>query len=404
MAFIALGVTGGIGAYKAVEIARGFQKQGHEVVAILTESAQRFVTPLTFEAITRRAVVTELWTPGTNAEIEHIALASSVDVLVVAPATANTIGKFANGIADDFLTSMYLATRVPVVLAPAMNSNMYAHPAVAANLDTLTRRGVRIVEPGAGYLACGWIGKGRLAEPDDVVAFVQRMLTPAPTVFSGRSVLVTAGPTYENIDPVRFIGNRASGRMGFAIAAEAARRGARVTLVVGPTTVPPPDVTEVVQVRSAADMHQAVMARAAAQDVVVMSAAVADYTLEAAPQKVAKADGPLVLTLSRTRDILADLGAMPERREGRPVLVGFAAETHDVIEHARGKLRRKKADLIVANDVSRTDAGFEVDDNAVTIISATEAIDVPLASKADVAARILDAVEPLLAKLPAATT
>jgi phosphopantothenoylcysteine decarboxylase/phosphopantothenate--cysteine ligase len=404
MAFIALGVTGGIGAYKAVEIARGFQKQGHEVVAILTGSAQRFVTPLTFEAITRRAVVTDLWTPGTNAEIEHIALASTVDALVVAPATANLIGKFAHGIADDFLTSMYLATEAPVVLAPAMNSNMYAHPAVAANLDALVRRGVRIVEPGAGYLACGWIGRGRLAEPDDVVAFVQQMLAPAATVFSGRSVLVTAGPTYENIDPVRYIGNRASGRMGFAIAAEAARRGARVTLVAGPTTVPPPAVGEVVAVRSAADMHQAVMTRAAAQDVIVMAAAVADYTIEAAPQKVAKADGPLVLTLARTRDILADLGAMPERRDGRPVLVGFAAETHDVIEHARGKLRRKKADLIVANDVSRTDAGFEVDDNAVTIVSATDAVDVPLQSKADVASRILDAVEPLLSKLPAVTT
>ena len=404
MAFIALGVTGGIGAYKAVEIARGFQKQGHEVVAILTASAQRFVTPLTFEAITRRAVVTELWTPGTNAEIEHIALASSVDALVVAPATANTIGKFANGIADDFLTSMYLATKAPVVLAPAMNSNMYGHPAVIANLDRLTGRGVRIVEPGAGYLACGWIGKGRLAEPEDVVAFVQRMLAPASTVFRGRSVLVTAGPTYENIDPVRYIGNRASGRMGFAIAAEAVHRGARVTIVAGPTAVAPPAGAEVVRVRSAADMHQAVMARAGAHDVIVMAAAVADYTLEAAPQKVAKADGPLVLTLSRTRDILADLGALPERRDGRPVLVGFAAETHDVIEHARGKLRRKKADLIVANDVSRTDAGFEVNDNAVTIISATDAIEVPLASKADVASRILDAVEPLLSKLPAVTT
>jgi phosphopantothenoylcysteine decarboxylase / phosphopantothenate---cysteine ligase len=399
MAFIALGVTGGIGAYKAVEIARGLQQQGHDVVAIMTASAQRFVTPLTFEAITRRAVVTELWTPGTNAEIEHIALASSVDLLVVAPATANAIGKFAHGIADDFLTSMYLATTVPVVLAPAMNSNMFAHPAVTANLDILSRRGVQIVEPGAGHLACGWIGKGRLAEPADVVAFVQQLLTPAVTPFTGRAVLVTAGPTYENIDPVRFIGNRASGRMGFALATEAARRGARVTLVVGPTRVPAPPVGEIVQVRSAADMHRAVIERAAAQDVVIMAAAVADYTLEPAPQKVAKADGPLVLTLSRTRDILADLGALPGRRDGRPVLVGFAAETHDVIEHARGKLRRKKVDLIVANDVSRADAGFEVSDNAVTLVSATEAIDVPLQSKAEVAARILDAVAPLVAKL-----
>jgi phosphopantothenoylcysteine decarboxylase/phosphopantothenate--cysteine ligase len=398
MALIALGVTGGIGAYKAVEIARGLQKQGHEVVAILTDSAQRFVTPLTFEAITRRGVVTELWTPGTNAEIEHIALASTVDLLLVAPATANTIGKFANGIADDFLTSMYLATRAPVVIAPAMNSNMFAHPAVAANLEALRGRGVRVVEPGAGYLACGWIGKGRLAEPDDVVAFVQGVLAPPSTLLSGRTLLITAGPTYENIDPVRYIGNRASGRMGVALATEAARRGARVTLVAGPSGVPLPDAAEVVRVRSAAEMHEAVMSRAAAHDAVIMAAAVADYTLEAAPQKIAKSDGPLVLTLSRTRDILADLGAMPERRNGRPVLVGFAAETHDVVAHARAKLERKRIDLIVANDVSRTDAGFEVDTNAVTIVSASEAIEVPLQSKADVAARILDAIEPLLAK------
>lgn len=400
MALIALGVTGGIGAYKAVEIARGLQKQGHDVVAIMTASAQRFVTPLTFEAITRRAVVTDLWTPGTNAEIEHIALASSVDLLLVAPATANTIGKFAHGIADDFLTSMYLATKAPVVIAPAMNSNMFAHPAVVTNLETLTRRGVRIVEPGAGYLACGWIGKGRLAEPGDVIAFVEQVLAPAPSALSGRAVLVTAGPTYENIDPVRYIGNRASGRMGFAVAAEAARRGARVTLVVGPTTIVAPAVAEIVSVRSAAEMHQAVMARAAAQDVVIMAAAVADYTLTAAAQKIAKSDGPVTLTLSRTRDILADLGALPGRADGRPVLVGFAAETHDVIDHARGKLQRKKADLIVANDVSRTDAGFEVDDNAVTIISASDAVEVPLQPKAAVAARILDAVEPLIARQP----
>lgn len=400
MALIALGVTGGIGAYKAVEVARGLQKQGHEVVAVMTESAQRFVTPLTFEAITRRAVVTELWTPGTNAEIEHIALASTVDLLLVAPATANTIGRFAHGIADDFLTSMYLATTAPVVIAPAMNSNMFAHPAVSANIDTLRDRGVRIVEPGSGYLACGWIGKGRLAEPEDVVAFVQQVLQPPATAFSGRAVLVTAGPTYENIDPVRFIGNRASGRMGCAVAAEAARRGARVTLVAGPSSVPLPNAAEVVRVRSAAEMHAAVMSRAAGHDVVIMAAAVADYTLDAAPQKIAKSEGPLTLTLSRTRDILADLGSMPTRGSGRPILVGFAAETHDVIAHARDKLTRKKVDLIVANDVSRADAGFEVDTNAVTVVSATDAVEVPLQSKATVAARILDAVEPWLAKLP----
>jgi phosphopantothenoylcysteine decarboxylase / phosphopantothenate---cysteine ligase len=401
MAYIALGVTGGIGAYKAVEIARGLQKHGHDVVAVMTRSARRFVAPLTFEAITRRAVITDQWKPGANADIEHISIASGIDLLLVAPATANTLGKFAHGIADDFLSSLYLATPAPVVLAPAMNTNMFAHPAVVANLEALVRRGVRIVEPGSGYLACGWIGKGRLAEPDEVVSYVQQVLAPAPTTFAGRAVLVTAGPTFENIDPVRYVGNRASGRMGFAVAAEATRRGARVTLVAGPSSAEAPSVHETIRVRSAAEMHEAVMTRAAAQDVVIMAAAVADYTLEPAAQKIAKAEGPLVLTLSRTRDILADLGSSPARKDGRPVLVGFAAETHDVIEHARAKLLRKKADLIVANDVSRPDAGFEVDANAVTIVSATEAIEVPLQSKAQVAARILDAVEPLLAKLPA---
>lgn len=396
MALIALGVTGGIGAYKAVEVARGLQKHGHDVVAILTDSAQRFVTPLTFEAITRRPVVTELWTPGTNAEIEHIALASSVDLLLVAPATANTLGKFAHGIADDFLTAMYLATTAPVVVAPAMNSNMFAHPAVVENLRTLTARGVRVVEPGAGYLACGWIGKGRLAEPADVVAYVEQVLTPRSTALQGRRVLVTAGPTYENIDPVRYIGNRASGRMGMALAAEAAARGAQVVVVAGPGTASPPAGAEVVAVRSAAEMHAAVMARAEAQDVVIMAAAVADYTLAPAAQKIAKSDGPLTLTLSRTRDILADVGALPSRTTGTPVLVGFAAETHDVVAHARAKLTRKKADLIVANDVSRSDAGFEVDTNEVTLVSAEAAEVVPLQSKAAIAARILDRVEQLL--------
>lgn len=404
MSFIALGVTGGIGAYKAVEIARGLQKAGHDVVAVMTASAQRFVTPLTFEAITRREVITDLWTPGTNADIEHIAIASQIDLLLVAPCTANTLGRLAQGLADDFLTSLYLATTAPVVLAPAMNSNMFAHPAVVANLEALQARGVRVVEPGSGYLACGWIGTGRLAEPEDVVAFVQQLLAPSSGAWKGRSVLITAGPTYENIDPVRYIGNRSSGRMGFALAAEAARRGATVTLVTGPTTLAPPAGAAVVRVRSAADMHAAVMARAAAQDVVIMAAAVADYTLAQAPQKIAKSDGPLVLTLSRTRDILADVGALPSRAEGRPVLVGFAAETHEVVAHAREKLARKRVDLIVANDVARADAGFEVEANAVTLVSADASEEVELQSKDRVAGRILDRVEPLVAKLTAAAS
>jgi phosphopantothenoylcysteine decarboxylase/phosphopantothenate--cysteine ligase len=400
MAAIALGITGGISAYKAVDIARALQEAGHEVTAVMTRSARRFVTPLTLEAITGREVVTDLWSRGRNVDIEHIALASRIDLLLVAPATANTIARFAQGHADDFLTAMYLATRAPVVLAPAMNSQMYAHPAVVQNLALLRERGTTIVEPGSGYLACGWIGQGRLADRAQVLAAVDAQLRGPASALTGRRVLVTAGPTYEDIDPVRFIGNRASGRMGFALAAEAARRGAQVTLVSGPSRMPVPSGVDVVAVRSAADMHAAVLARAEAADVVIMAAAVADYTLDPAAQKIAKAEGPLVLTLHRTRDILADVGALPSRAQGHPVLVGFAAETHDMVAHARGKLERKKADLIVANDVSRSDAGFDVDQNAVTLISAHEVLDVPLQPKAQVARVILDRVERLLPDTP----
>src|SRR6202171_1707973 len=277
MSLIALGVTGGIGAYKAVEVARGLQKRGHEGVVVMTSSATGFVGPITFEAITRRRVITDQFEPGANAEIEHIALASTIDLLLIAPATANIIGKLANGIADDFLATLYTATRAPVLLAPAMNTQMFAHEAVRRNLDTRVARGVRFVEPGEGYLACGWIGKGRLAEPDEIVAAAESILRPAGPL-RGRRVLITAGPTFEDFDPVRYIGNRSSGRMGFAIAAEAARRGADVTLVAGPTAVEPPPLREVVRVRGAVDMHRAVLERAEGMDVVVMAAAVADYT------------------------------------------------------------------------------------------------------------------------------
>lgn len=396
MAEIALGITGGISAYKAVEIARGLQHAGHGVTAVMTRAARRFVTPLTLEAITGREVVTDLWATGRNVDIEHIALATRIDLLLVAPATANTLAKFAQGHADDFLTAMFLATRAPVVLAPAMNSQMYAHPAVVRNLDLLRERGATIVDPGSGYLACGWVGQGRLADLDQILAVVSSGLRGPASSLTGRRVLITAGPTYEDIDPVRFIGNRASGRMGFALATEAVRRGAQVTVISGPSRVPAPVGVELVPVRSAAEMHAAVMARAEAADVVIMAAAVADYTLDPAAQKIAKADGPLVLSLRRTRDILADVGALPSRVHGRPVLIGFAAETHDMVAHARGKLERKKADLIVANDVSRTDAGFDVDENAVTLISATDVTEVPLQPKLGVARHILDRVEPLL--------
>ncbi|MCC7416905.1 MAG: bifunctional phosphopantothenoylcysteine decarboxylase/phosphopantothenate--cysteine ligase CoaBC [Acidobacteria bacterium] len=398
---IALGVTGGIGAYKAVEVARGLQKRGHDVVAVMTAAAARFVGPITFEAITRRRVVLDQFEPGANAGIEHIALASTIDLLLVAPATANAIGKLANGIADDALTTLYVATRAPVLLAPSMNSQMFAHEAVRKNLDALAARGVRFVEPGEGYLACGWIGKGRLAEPEEIVAAAESILQPAGPL-RGRRVLVTAGPTLEDIDPVRFIGNRSSGRMGFAIAAEAARRGAEVALVAGPTAIPPPPVGEVVRVRSAAEMHREVLARADDADVVIMAAAVADYAPAGpAGQKMAKTDGPITLALRPTPDILAELGNRRVAAGRGPVLVGFAAETGDLLARAAAKRARKRADLIVANDVSRSDAGFDVDSNEVTIIGPDGAAPLPLQGKDRVAAAILDRVERMLAGTPA---
>jgi phosphopantothenoylcysteine decarboxylase/phosphopantothenate--cysteine ligase len=400
MARITVGVSGGIGAYKAVEVVRGLQQHGHEVTVVMTRSARRFVGELTFEAITRRRVVGSQWAPGLNADIEHIALATSSDLLLVVPATANVIAKFAHGLADDFLSSLHLATTAPVLLAPAMNTHMLAHPAVAANLATLTARGVRLVEPGEGYLACGWVGKGRLAEPAAIVAAAQALLSPGS--LRGRTVLVTAGPTFEDLDPVRFIGNRSSGRMGYAVAAEAARRGGRVLLVTGPTQLDPPAGVEVTRVRSAADMHAAVMARAAEADAVIMAAAVADYTPETvAAQKVAKADGGWTVPLTRTADILAALGRLPSRAAGRPVLIGFAAETHDVLDHADAKRRRKGIDLIVANDVAQPGAGFEVDTNQVTFLDDAGREALPMLPKADVARRILDRLERLLG-VPAA--
>ncbi|MGH9159278.1 MAG: bifunctional phosphopantothenoylcysteine decarboxylase/phosphopantothenate--cysteine ligase CoaBC, partial [Vicinamibacteraceae bacterium] len=359
--------------------------------------ARRFVGPVTFEAITQRRVITTQWAPGTNADIEHIALASSIDLLLVAPATAHVIAKFALGLADDFLSTMYLASRAPVVMAPAMNTNMLDHPAVRGHIRTLEARGVLFVEPGEGFLACGWIGKGRLAEPDEVVDAAERVLSGGHT-WRGRRVLVTAGPTFEDLDPVRYLGNRSSGRMGMAIAADAARRGASVTLVLGPTTVPPPPGVEVVRVRSASEMHREVLGRAPGTEVVVMAAAVADYTpVEgAAIDKITKRDETLTLRVTRTPDILADLARARAGRE-RPVLVGFAAETSELAERARAKLVGKGADLIVANDVSRTDAGFDVDTNEVTLISAEDSEELSLRPKRDLAREILDRVDRLLA-------
>ena len=403
---IALGVTGGIGAYKAVEVARGLQKRGHEVVALMTASATRFVGPLTFEAITRRRVITDQFEPGANADIEHIALASTIDLLLIAPATANILAKLAHGFADDFLSTLYTATRAPVLVAPAMNTQMFANEAVRRNLDMLAARGVRFVEPGDGYLACGWIGKGRLAEPDEIVAAADALLRPQGPL-RGKRVLVTAGPTFEDVDPVRYLGNRSSGRMGFALADEAMRRGAEVTLVAGPSRGEPPAVRELVRVRSAAEMHAAVLARADSMDVAVLAAAVSDYApAERAAHKVPKGDDTITLVLKKTPDILGELGTRRLAAGTGPLLVGFAAETQDVVNRAKAKRDKKHADLIVANDVSRADAGFDVDTNAVTIIGPDGPdgiVALPLQSKARVAAAILDRVEIMLAAAPAQT-
>lgn len=396
MSFVCLGVSGGIGAYKAVEVARLLQKRGHEVQAVMTRSARKFVGPVTFEAITRRPVITGQFAPGLNSNVEHIALASGADLLLVAPATANIIGKFANGIADDFLTSLHLATRAPILMAPAMNTNMWDHPAVQENMRRLTARGVRFVDPGEGYLACGWIGKGRLAEPEAIAEAADRLLRPAQTLASKR-VLVTAGPTYEDLDPVRYIGNRSSGRMGFAIAEAAVARGAEVRLVVGPTSVAPPaGMNEVAHVRSASEMHAAVMAWRDWADVIVMAAAVADYTLAggAGDAKIAKG-GPLTLPLVRTRDILMELGTS-RGAERRPVLVGFAAETSDAVSKAREKLALKHVDLIVANDVTVPGAGFDVETNQVALVSADGVRELPLLPKREVAGAILDRVQDMV--------
>jgi phosphopantothenoylcysteine decarboxylase/phosphopantothenate--cysteine ligase len=387
---VVLGVTGCIGAYKACEILRELQRRGREVHVVMTAAATRFVTPMTFEALSRHPVFHDQWALGENGDIRHVSLADDAELLLVAPATANTLGKFARGIADDPLSTLYLATRAPVVVAPAMNVNMFEHPAVAENLATLRARGVAVVEPGSGYLACGWLGKGRLAETSDIVDAAMTVLGRRRDL-AGETVLVTAGPTVEDIDPVRFVSNRSSGRMGYRIAEAARDRGASVVLVSGPTSLSPPPGVDLVHVRSAEEMRAACAARAGAATVVVAAAAVADYR-PAAPSatKVKKEGERLTLELVRTPDVLQGLG---EGKRDGVVLVGFAAETQDLERNAAAKLAAKKLDLIVANDVAREGHGFDGETNGGVLLrrDGTRA-EIPLGTKRAMAERILDEV------------
>jgi len=389
---IALGVSGGIAAYKAAEICRQLQERGIRVQVIMTRAAQEFVRPLTFAALSGEKVITDLFgagaeTPNIESAVEHIAVAQSIDALLVAPATADIIAKFANGIADDFLTTLFLATTAPVVIAPAMNVNMWENAATQANIKRLEERGVKIVAPDAGYLACGMVGAGRLAANESVVAAAMEALG-ASQALAEEVVLVTAGPTREKIDAVRFLGNRSSGKMGYALAEAALRRGARVILVSGPVALEAPTGAEIARVESAEQMRRAVLSRGAEATMIIKAAAVADFRLAQPATEKMKRKGAMSLELEPTADILAELGAA--RKESQ-ILIGFAAETSDALENARQKLAAKGVDAIVVNDVSQPGIGFDSERNAVSIVMRERVIEVPESSKWEVAHRVLDA-------------
>ena len=399
---IALGVSGGIAAYKAAEIVRLLQDRGIRVQVIMTASAQEFVRPLTFAALSGEEVITGMFSENAGAEpnidsaVEHIAVAQSIDALLVAPATADVLAKFAQGIANDFLTTLYLATTAPVVVAPAMNVNMWEHPATQHNLEILRRRGVKIIEPGSGYLACGMTGPGRLAENDAIVAATLETLGASQDL-AGETILITAGPTREKIDPVRYLTNRSSGRMGYALAEAALRRGARVLLVSGPTAIKPRTAAEVTWVESAAQMRDAVLRLLPEASIVIKAAAVSDYTIDHPPEQKIKRKGSISLELEPTADILAEIAS----RKTSQIVIGFAAETENVIANARKKLSAKSLDAIVVNDVSKQGIGFDSERNAVTILTANETIEVPATSKWEVAQRVLDEVVRLRTTRPA---
>lgn len=390
---ILLGITGSIAAYKAAVLCRLLKTAGAEVRVVMTPLAKQFITPLTMATLAKNPILVEFFDPENGAWNSHVSLGEWADCYLIAPATANTLAKMATGVADNLLLTTYLSARCPVVVAPAMDLDMFAHPATQANLATLRSRGVRVVEPEAGELASGLTGKGRLAEPEHIVEAVTRLLVPTAKSLEGRHFLVTAGATIEAIDPVRFISNHSSGKMGYAIAGELAARGARVTLVSGRTALACPEGVERVDVLSAEEMYRAATEAFAACDGAVMCAAVADYTPEqVSATKLRKGDGELVIRLRRTHDIAAELGA---RKEGR-LLVGFALETDDEEAHAEQKLARKHFDFIVLNSLRDAGAGFRGDTNKVTFIDRTGGEPLPLLTKREVAGRIVDRIEKLL--------
>jgi phosphopantothenoylcysteine decarboxylase/phosphopantothenate--cysteine ligase len=391
---VTLGVCGGIAAYKAAELVRALERQDVEVHVVMTAAAGKFVQPLTFAALTGHRVITSLWdepageSAGEQNGIEHIGEAQWADALVVAPATANILAKFAHGIADDFLSTMYLATTAPVLVAPAMNTNMWEHPATQANLETLRQRGVRVVEPGTGDLACGMVGAGRMAEPDAIAEAVLGVLGRRRDL-AGEIVLVTAGGTREALDPVRFLSNRSSGKMGYALAEAAQSRGAKVILVSGPSALHPPAHCELVKVVTAGEMREAVLKQMAEATILIKAAAVADYRPVAVSGQKIKRTGPITLELAPTEDILAEV--VRRRRPGQ-LIVGFAAETQNRMANGRAKLLRKGADAIVVNDVSVEGVGMEADTNAATFLTRTTAIEMPEMPKRQLADRILDEI------------
>jgi len=394
---VTVGVSGGIAAYKAAELVRALQRRTLEVHVVMTESATRFIQPLTFAALTGHKVITSLWEENEAAEdqsdssIEHIGEAQWTEALVVAPATANILAKFAHGIADDFLTTMYLATTAPVLVAPAMNVNMWQHAATQANLELLRQRGVRVIDPGNGDLACGMVGTGRMAEPEAIADVVQNSLGRRRDM-AGETVLLTAGGTREALDPVRYLGNRSSGKMGYALAEAAQSRGARVILISGPTVLHPPARCEVIRVITASEMRKAVLERMGEATLVIKAAAVADYRPVNVSEQKLKRTGPMTLELAPTEDILAEVTR--QRRPGQ-LIVGFAAETEDRLENGRAKLLRKGADAIVVNDVSGDRVGIDADRNAATFLTASTSIELPEMSKRKLADRILDEIATL---------